>query len=138
MSQDRLAKQFDFLTEADRLKTVLRATISFEVADDRLYAIKGLGENGVVGLGRFEFAPKTEIGVALIWRQEAENTVRSSAFDLFDDRHVVVAMDRIIADIDLDEVVDQQHLDDAFYPDGAVGMFCKDQGIERDVPAVLT
>ena len=42
-----------------------------------------------------------------------------------------------VAGIDFDQIVDQQHLDDPVYSDGAIGMFRQDEGIERNVPAVL-
>lgn len=83
------------------------STVSLKIANDGLYPINGLGKDCVIGLSRFEFMPKTAIGISLIRRQKTKDPVGSSSFNLFQRRYIVVTVDGVVACIYLDEVMNQ-------------------------------
>ena len=52
-------------------------------------------------------------------------------------RCTVLRMDRHVADINFNNIVQQQHFDDAGNVDTRPGLICKDLRIKSDVPTVL-
>ena len=103
-----------------------------------LEAVEGAGEPGVGRLAGLELLPQGPQLAALLGRQEAVTAGRrrpASRSDLRGQPGLVV--DEGVAGVDLDEVVEQQHREDAGEVDRLVGVLGQDEGEQRQVPGVL-
>ena len=85
----------------------------------------------------FEFLPPRAERVCLLSRQEAENALGRGAFFLGFQLARGGVVDKGVARIDLDHVVDQQHRDDAPDVDLGGGVLREHEGHQRHVPGVL-
>lgn len=113
------------------------AAIGLQIGDQRLYAVDGFGEDGVVGLGGFKLFPEGAVVVALVGGQDAKDAVRSFLFLDGLNSRIGAAVDGGIACVNLDDVVQEDHLDHAPDVDGAYRMFSQRQSIKGDVPAMF-
>jgi len=73
----------------------------------------------------------------LIFRQHPENAIRRFRFICFHCSNIVIAKDRRIACINLDQIMQKQHLDHPIDIYTISGMLAQDQRVKRDVPAVF-
>ena len=102
-----------------------------------LQPVDGPREPGLGRLPRLEFVPECPEFLRLVRRQKPEYPIGGDllAGFLIGQRGCVI--DERVAGIDLDDVVDQQHLQHARQVDGLVGMLRKHHGHQRELPAVL-
>lgn len=107
------------------------------VEQHRLQAIDGFGEDRFGGLQGFEIVPgAAELG-GLIGGQKAEDSLGGGEFARDLRLATGLVVDHNVAGIDLDEIVDQEHPDDAADIDGPVGVLGQGGGHDGDVPGVL-
>lgn len=103
-----------------------------------LEAIDGGGEFGFGGLSGFELIPECAELARLIFGQQAEDAVGGTrfAFVLIGHRGGVVGEG--VAGVDFDEVVDDDHLQDAKDVEGRdVGVFGQDDHTKAEMPGVF-
>lgn len=107
----------------------------FEILDQREQAIHRVGKDGLSGFGLLELIPESKEPGTFVVREHSENAPGRLLFGLEFSRLVGVA--DLIARIDLDQVVNQQHLD---HPQGIQRGFNPGNQADRgqgQAPAVL-
>lgn len=113
------------------------AAVIGQVEQGRHGAIDRVGEAGFGGIAVFELVPQGEEVGGAVGRKEAEDALGGEALVLlalgpaaFDEGHGV-------AGIDLADVVDQEHFEDAAHVDGCGGKGFEGEGEEGELPGVL-
>mmetsp|Transcript_18142 Transcript_18142/g.28179 ORF Transcript_18142/g.28179 Transcript_18142/m.28179 type:complete len:381 (+) Transcript_18142:1230-2372(+) len=112
------------------------ATIGFKITNHWLYAVNTFGKDGVIAFCGFKLVPQGAQLTGLICWKKAKYTVCRGTFGRFYGCDVVIAMDWAVANINLHQIMDQQHADHAIHIDVHFGVFRQDKCVERDVPAV--
>lgn len=110
------------------------AAVGRGVVQHRLEAIQGLGEFRVVAFGGLELQPQFAELAGLRLRQQAKDALGGEAFALGLAGMGRRDVERHIAGIDLDDVVDQQHFDDARHVDRTGRVLGEHQRIDGEMP----
>lgn len=113
------------------------AAVVCEVEQGRHSAVDGVGEAGFGRVTVFELVPQGEEVGGAVGREEAEDALGGEALVLlalgpaaFDEGHGV-------AGIDLADVVDQKHFEDAAHVDGCGGEGFEGESEEGELPGVF-
>ncbi|KAK68889.1 hypothetical protein L500_3802 [Bordetella holmesii CDC-H643-BH] len=102
-----------------------------------LQSVERFGKARVVAAAGFELLPQRVEGFALIGRQQCKDTQRGSLLTLGLAGLRRCVMKGGVAGIDLDDVVDQQHLDYAQHIDGRGGVLRQRERVQRQMPGML-
>ena len=106
------------------------------VHEQRLQAIQRLGELRIERLGCLELLSEGAQLVRLRRREQSENAFGRRALEL----GLILTLcpvDRHVARVDLDDIVDQQHLDDSEHVDVTHRVVGQQDRVQREVPRVL-
>jgi hypothetical protein len=131
-----VAVAVDDLVEADAMGAP-RGALGVVVVEDGLEAVEGGGKAGLGRLPGFEFVPELAKLGGLVRRQDAEDTIGGTLLAL---GLIAVSLGVVyqgVASVDFDNVVDEEHADDAGDIDGLDGIFGEDRGDGGDMPRVL-
>lgn len=113
------------------------AALGDGVVQEGLEAIEGVGVLGFRRLAGLEFFPKLAELAALIGREKAEEAVGGALLaDIFFGKSDGVIGEGV-AGIDLDDVVDEDHLDGVEEIDGYDGILGHEGGHDGEMPGVL-
>ena len=102
-----------------------------------LCAIYRTGENRIIAFACFELIPKRAHLGALIFRQKGKKTISGGDFLGFFPGGIMGAVDRRVACVDFDKIMQKKHTDHPVDIHRAVGMFGKDHRIKRNMPAMF-
>ncbi len=111
--------------------------VCFKIADHRLNPVNRLGKDRVIAFGGFELIPQRPERPGLIRRQQPEDPVCRPLLDGFGQRRIMGSVDRRVACINFNQIMDQKHPDDPGDIDGPIGMLGQRDGIECNMPAML-
>lgn len=92
------------------VEIVPRSAPAFEIAENGLNPVDGFGEDRIVAFASFEFPPQVrEISRKALWKK-AEEARRGCVFLFGLKPGIMGAVDRHVACVDLDDVMEQHHL----------------------------